>query len=86
MVSPPRVGLAPRREPHPTGLAGVLPEVANSWARFSFGPQMGNIELDPVARVSCEIFRNPKSAAQQRVHAYNYLEQCLTLILHEVRI
>ena len=55
-------------------------------ARFSFGPQMGNIELDPVARVSCEIFRNPKSAAQQRVHAYNYLEQCLTLILHEVRI
>ena len=53
-------------------------------ARFSFGPQMGTIELEPVARVSSQIFRNPKSAAQQRVHAYNYLEQCLTLILHEV--
>ncbi|EJF61235.1 atypical/PIKK/TRRAP protein kinase [Dichomitus squalens LYAD-421 SS1] len=52
-------------------------------ARFSFGAQMGNIELEPVARVSCETLRNPKSAAQQRVHAYNYLEQCLTLVLHE---
>ena len=53
-------------------------------ARFSFGPQTGSIELLPIANVSFETFRNPKPASQQRLHAYNYLEQCLILTLHEV--
>ena len=53
-------------------------------ARFSFGPQVGNIGLSPVANVSAEIFSNSKLAPQQRIHAYNYLEQCLILVLYEV--
>ncbi|RPD67165.1 atypical/PIKK/TRRAP protein kinase [Lentinus tigrinus ALCF2SS1-7] len=52
-------------------------------ARFSFGPQFGSIELAPIATASIEIFHNPKAASQQRVHAYNYLEQCLILVMHE---
>ena len=55
-------------------------------ARFSFGPQFGSIELKHVATASIDTFRNPKAASQQRIHAYNYLEQCLVLIMHEVGI
>ncbi|KAH9943440.1 atypical/PIKK/TRRAP protein kinase [Epithele typhae] len=52
-------------------------------ARFSFGPQVGSIELNPAATVAAETFRNIKSSPSQHLHAYNYLEQCLSLMLHE---
>ncbi|KAI9001012.1 atypical/PIKK/TRRAP protein kinase [Trametes punicea] len=53
-------------------------------ARFSFGPQVGNIELTPMSVLSAKIFSsNAKYGAQYRPVAYGYLEQCLSLVLHE---
>ncbi|KAI0638186.1 atypical/PIKK/TRRAP protein kinase [Trametes polyzona] len=53
-------------------------------ARFSFGSQMGSIELTPMSVLSAKIFTStPKYGPQYRPAAYNYLEQCLSLVLHE---
>ncbi|KAI0335467.1 atypical/PIKK/TRRAP protein kinase [Cubamyces sp. BRFM 1775] len=53
-------------------------------ARFSFGPQMGNIELTPMSVLSAKIFSSTsKYGPQYRPLAYSYLEQCLSLVLHE---
>ncbi|KAI0650812.1 atypical/PIKK/TRRAP protein kinase [Trametes meyenii] len=53
-------------------------------ARFSFGPQVGNVELMPIAVLSTKIFSpTSKYGTQYRPLAYNYLEQCLSLVLHE---
>ncbi|KAI0352960.1 atypical/PIKK/TRRAP protein kinase [Trametes cingulata] len=53
-------------------------------ARFSFGPQLGNVELTPISVLSARIFSSPaKYGAQYRPLAYSYLEQCLSLVLHE---
>lgn len=55
-------------------------------ARFSFGPQVGSVELTPMAVLATKIFSPAsKYGAQYRPLAYGYLEQCLSLVLHEVR-
>ncbi|KAI9063246.1 atypical/PIKK/TRRAP protein kinase [Trametes sanguinea] len=53
-------------------------------ARFSFGPQVGSIDLTPMSILSAKIFTSSsKYGPQYRPLAYSYLEQCLSLVLHE---
>ncbi|KAH9951586.1 hypothetical protein B0H21DRAFT_818036 [Amylocystis lapponica] len=52
-------------------------------SRVSFGSEIGIVELGPTAGVASSALVAGKTAVSYRVYAYNYLETCLTLLLHE---
>lgn len=54
-------------------------------ARFSFGGQLKNVDLGPVSLVASRLFKTARLPPHFRVDAFDYIEQCLTLVLHEVR-
>ncbi|OBZ70424.1 Transcription-associated protein 1 [Grifola frondosa] len=52
-------------------------------ARVSIGGQAESIELTPISQVAHRSLSSVKANAPYRVHAYNYLESCLALLLSE---
>ncbi|KAI0832419.1 atypical/PIKK/TRRAP protein kinase [Trametes gibbosa] len=65
-------------------LLGYRTQVEPVTARFSFGSQTGNIELTPISVLAAKIFSSSsKYGPQYRPVAYSYLEQSLSLVLHE---
>lgn len=54
-------------------------------SRISFGGIAQSIELGPMSALALDTVMSGKAGLQYRVNAYNYLEFCLALLLHEVR-
>ncbi|KZT74387.1 FAT-domain-containing protein [Daedalea quercina L-15889] len=52
-------------------------------ARVSFGGTVQAIELSPVVSLASSTLASGKVVASYRLHAYNFLETCLALLLHE---
>jgi len=50
---------------------------------ISFGGTVEKMEITPISRLSARILN--KGATADRVQAYNFLENCLSVLLHEVR-
>jgi transformation/transcription domain-associated protein len=49
---------------------------------ISFGGNLEKMELGPMSILASRTLR--KASSPDRIHAYNYLENCLAIILHEV--
>ncbi|KAI0921097.1 hypothetical protein AcW2_006184 [Taiwanofungus camphoratus] len=52
-------------------------------SRISFGGIAQSIELGPMSALALDTVMSGKAGLQYRVNAYNYLEFCLALLLHE---
>lgn len=55
-------------------------------SRISFGGAVQAIELRPLVPLASSTLVSGKGGATYRVHSYDYLESCVTLLLHEVSL
>lgn len=53
-------------------------------ARISFGGMLQSVDLAPMSTLAFRTLGSGKSGQPYRMHAYNYIESCMTLLLHEV--
>lgn len=49
---------------------------------MSFAGSIERIDIGPTALLACRTLK--KGTAKDRLHAYNYLESCISTLLHEV--